>query len=206
MAGRMARAHLDAHARPAAPDPVLRSLMGLLELPRVPRHIEGVDISLIQGTNAVGSLVVFRNGAPSKDDYRRFRIRTVEGTDDFAMVHEVVLRRFRRLLAEEEKLPDLLLIDGGKGQLDAALSALKELGIEVEVPLASLAKQREEVFLPGRSRPVAADPNSPPLLLLRHVRDESHRFAITYHRRRRKIALREEVARAEAATSPGGDR
>ncbi|MDE1880814.1 MAG: excinuclease ABC subunit UvrC [Euryarchaeota archaeon] len=200
MAEKMARAHLDAHAKPSAPEPVLRSLMSLLELPRLPRHIEGVDISLIQGTNAVGSLVVFRNGAPSKDDYRRFRIRTVEGTNDFAMVHEVVLRRFRRLLAEEEKLPDLLLIDGGRGQLDAALGALRELNLtSEEVPIASLAKQHEEVYLPDLSRPLRADPNAPPMLLLRHVRDESHRFAITYHRRRRRMALREEIDRLPAS-------
>lgn len=198
MAGRMARAHLDAHARPAAVEPVLRALMGLLELPRLPRHIEGVDISLIQGTSAVGSLVVFKNAVPSKDDYRRFRIRTVEGTNDFAMVREVVLRRFRRLVAEEEKLPDLLLIDGGAGQLASARKALEELHLFEEVPLASLAKQREEVYRPDRSEPLAPDPNSAPMLLLRHVRDESHRFAITYHRKRRRMALRDEVDRLQA--------
>jgi excinuclease ABC subunit C len=200
MAERMAKAHLLSKAKPAAAEPVLKALMSLLQLPRIPRHIEGVDISLFQGRDAVGSLVVFKQGAPSKDDYRRFLIRTVEGTNDFAMVREVVLRRVRRLQQEGEKLPDLLLIDGGAGQLSSAVSALEELGAN-DLPVASLAKQREEVYLPGRDRPLTPDPDSAPMLLLRHVRDESHRFAVSYHRRRRRMGLREEVERA--ARAPG---
>ncbi len=182
----------------------LRSLMTLLRLPRLPRHIEGVDISLFQGVEAVGSSVVFRNGEPSPSEYRRYRIRTVVGTDDFAMIREVVSRRIHRLLAEEEPLPDLLLIDGGKGQVSHAREALHALGAE-DLPLVGLAKREEELFLPGRPEPVPAHKNSPAVLLLRRVRDEAHRFAVTYHRTRRRMRLREEVAVASRAPgeSPG---
>ncbi|EQD55051.1 Excinuclease ABC subunit C [mine drainage metagenome] len=191
LAERMARAHLDARSGPPTPGPVLLALRNRLELPRLPHRIEGVDISLFQGSHAVGSLVVFVDAAPAKEEYRRFRIKTVEGTDDFAMVHEVVSRRFRRRLQEGRSLPDLLLIDGGAGQVASALRALEELGIG-DLPLVGLAKQREELYRPRLREPLRPDRNAPDLLLLRHVRDEAHRFAVGYHRTRRRMALRSE--------------
>ena len=169
------------------------ALQRLLSLRAPPDHIEGIDISILQGVEAVGSLVVFRGGRPAKDEYRRFRIREVEGMNDFAMVHEVVLRRFRRLQAEAKELPDLLLIDGGAGQVSSAYGALSELHLEEDVPLIGLAKKEEEIYRPGASVPLRPERNSPAMLLLRHVRDESHRFAVTYHRKRRQMALREEL-------------
>jgi excinuclease ABC subunit C len=196
LAERLARSHLDQRTPRRPPREVLLALMSLLELPAIPNRIEGVDISIFQGSEAVGSLVVFDGGAPNKDEYRRFRIRTVPGMNDFAMVAEVVRRRFTRLLAEEEKLPDLLLIDGGLGQLASALAVLSELGIADRVPAIGLAKQREEIYLPERAEPLDPNPNSPPVLLLRAVRDEAHRFAITYHRTRRRMGLRQEMEAA----------
>jgi excinuclease ABC subunit C len=177
-------------ARSADQDiPVLEDLRKLLSLPKSPFRIEGVDISILQGVNAVGSLVVFDGGEPSKSEYRRFRIKSVRGMDDFAMVREVVGRRMRRIKDEGGRMPDLLLIDGGPGQVSAAMEALKELGLE-SLPLVGLAKREEEVFQPGKQSPLRADKNSPPVLLLRHVRDEAHRFALAYHHKRRQMALR----------------
>jgi excinuclease ABC subunit C len=198
LAERLARSHLDSHGPTAPPKAVLEALSSLLKLPTLPRRIEGIDISLIQGTEAVGSLVVFQNGAPFKDEYRRFKIRNVPGMNDFAMVAEVVRRRYTRRLAEEEILPDLLLIDGGRGQLASAEAELEALHLEERVPAIGLAKREEEVYLPGEAIPLRPNPDSPPMLLLRAVRDEAHRFAITYHRRRRAMRLREEVERAAA--------
>ncbi len=202
LAERLARAHLDAHAPSAPPREVLVALQSLLKLPTLPRRIEGVDISIFQGYEAVGSLVVFEGGRPNKDEYRRFKIRGVEGTNDFAMIEEVVDRRYRRRQAEGEILPDLLLVDGGAGQLAAAERALDRLGLADQVPAVGLAKQEEELYLPDRSEPIAPNPNSAPMLLLRAVRDESHRFAITYHRKRRAMRLRDEVDRAVRAQRP----
>jgi excinuclease ABC subunit C len=181
---------------------VLVALQSLLRLPTLPRRIEGVDISILQGTEAVGSLVVFEGGVPRKEEYRRFRIRGVPGMNDFAMVEEVVRRRYRRRLAEEEILPDLLLIDGGAGQLASAETALAELGLEDRIPALGLAKREEEVYLPDRRDPLQPNPNSAPMLLLRAVRDEAHRFAVTYHRKRRSMRLRAEVDRASRAEPP----
>ena len=178
---------------------MLRALQSLLELPTIPNRIEGIDISLFQGYEAVGSVVVFQGGRPAKSEYRRFRIKGVEGTNDFAMIHEVVHRRYLRRIAEAEILPDLLLIDGGRGQVAAAVDALAGLPLQSEIPLVGLAKREEELYLPGAAEPRKPNPNSPPMLLLRAVRDEAHRFAVTYHRTRRRIRLREEV---EALPSP----
>jgi len=169
--------------------PVLEDLRKLLSLPKPPSRIEGVDISILQGVNAVGSLVVFDDGEPARSEYRRFRIKSVRGMDDFAMVREVVGRRLKRIKEEGGKMPDLLLIDGGAGQVAAAMDALKGLGLE-SLPLIGLAKREEEVFRPGESLPLKTDKNSPPMLLLRHVRDEAHRFALAYHHKRRQMALR----------------
>lgn len=202
LATRLATSTLDQAAPAAMPRDVLKALMDLLRLPRLPNRIEGVDISVFQGAEAVGSLVVFQNGRPRKDDYRRFKIRTVEGMNDFAMVAEVVRRRLRRLVAESEKLPDLLLIDGGAGQVAAAHGVVRELGLEEEVPVVGLAKREEELYFPDRTGPVAPNPNAPPMLLLRAVRDESHRFAVTYHRTRRRMSLRREMEEVPEGVRP----
>ncbi len=177
----------------------LRELQEALTLPRPPVRMECYDISTTQGVEVVGSMVVFEHGAPRKSDYRRFRIRTVQGQDDFASMREVLTRRFsrwQRIQAGElkgtrgsqawGKLPDLLVIDGGKGQLAEAVGVLRQFGLEGKVPVVGLAKRHEELFLPGRSRPLRLEPTSPALLLLRRLRDEAHRFAITYHRKRRR--------------------
>jgi len=162
----------------------VEKLADYLDLYTLPSHIEGFDISNIQGTDPVASLVVFKNGRASKSDYRRFKIRHKEGPDDFAMMKEVVYRRYRRLLNEEHKLPDLILIDGGKGQLNAALAALDELGLD-DMQILGLAKREEEVFLPDREKPIMIPKNSAALHLLQRVRDEAHRFAVNYHRKLR---------------------
>ncbi|HZY92522.1 MAG TPA: excinuclease ABC subunit UvrC [Thermoplasmata archaeon] len=197
LAERLARAHVDQVVAKPVPREVLGALQTLLRLPTLPNRIEGVDISIFQGYEAVGSLVVFQGGSPARSEYRRFRIRTVEGTNDFAMVAEVVRRRYYRRLAEAEILPDLLLIDGGRGQLSAALGSLRELGLEERIPAVGLAKREEELYLPDAPEPLRPNPNASAMLLLRAVRDEAHRFAVTYHRTRRRIRLREEVEAAE---------
>jgi len=205
LAGRLARATVDQVVARPPPREVLVALQRLLTLPTIPNRIEGIDISLFQGSEAVGSLVVFERGMPKKAEYRRFRIRTVPGTNDFAMIAEVVRRRYLRRAAEGEPLPDLLLIDGGAGQLSAALSSLSALGLAERIPTLGLAKREEEVYTAERSEPLRPNPNSPPMLLLRAVRDEAHRLAVTYHRTRRRMRLRDEFAVATAAaTSPPG--
>ncbi len=170
----------------------LDELAKVLDLKEPPHRIEGYDISNIQGKLAVGSMVVFTGGRPDTKNYRRFRIKTVEGADDFAMIKEVVSRRFARAKSRiepaekgeaDEKwaaLPDLVLIDGGKGQLSAAVEALKEKEAG-DTPIIGLAKEREEIFLPGRSTPIILDERSPARRLLQRVRDEAHRFALGYH-------------------------
>ncbi len=200
LASRLAGSYLDQLTPKATPREVLVALQDLLRIPRIPNHIEGVDISIFQGSEAVGSLVLFRNGRPEKAEYRRYRIRGVEGTNDFAMVAEVVRRRLRRRLAEQEKLPDLLVIDGGAGQVSAAQSVVEELGLADEVPVVGLAKREEELYFPDRSGPSRPNPNSPPMLLLRAVRDEAHRFAVSYHRTRRRMGLRREMDAAVPET------
>jgi len=166
----------------------LDSLREELALPSLPVRIECYDISNTMGTNSVASMVVFQGGRPAKSEYRRFRIRTVEGADDPASMAEVIRRRLERLRANDEKFvpaPDLILLDGGKGQLSAVIPVLEELKVGSElpdIPLRSLAKRDEEVFEPGRPEPVRLERNSPELHLLQRVRDEAHRFANTYHR------------------------
>ena len=166
----------------------VKQLADELDLEIDPSYIEGFDISNIQGTDPVASLVVFRDGTASKKDYRRFKIKTVEGPDDFAMMQEVVERRYSRLLREEKELPDLILIDGGKGQLNAAYEVLSGLGLE-DLSVIGLAKKEEEVFLPGRKEPIIIPDRSPALHLLQRVRDEAHRFAVNYHRKLRSRRL-----------------
>lgn len=164
-------------------------LADALQLERLPRRIECFDISNLQGTNPVASMVVFEDGKPKKSDYRRFTIKQVEGPNDFAMMQEVIRRRFRRATADDatedwRKLPDLVIVDGGKGQLNAALEILREL--EVKVPIVGLAKENEEIFMPGQRDPVILPRDAQSLFLVQRVRDEAHRFAITFHRQRRK--------------------
>jgi excinuclease ABC subunit C len=163
-------------------------LQRALSLPRSPQRIETFDISNIMGTNAVGSMVSFFNGRPDKNNYRRFKIKTVEGIDDFRMIAEVVRRRYKRLKEEGAMFPDLIMIDGGKGQLSAAEDELKRL--EVDIPLISLAKREEEVFLPGRRSSVKLPKDSLGLQLLQRCRDEAHRFAVSYHRKLRSKEIR----------------
>jgi excinuclease ABC subunit C len=168
----------------------LTELADALDLPRMPRRIECFDISNIQGTNPVASMVVFEEGKPAKREYRRFTIKTVQGANDFAMMQEVIRRRFKRAAeADEEKegkwtsLPDLVIIDGGKGQLNAALEAMDEVGIFA--PICGLAKENEEIFLPGQPVSILLPRDSQALYLVQRVRDEAHRFAVTFHRERR---------------------
>jgi len=151
-----------------------------LNLPRVPQRIETFDISNIMGDQAVGSMVAFLNGWPDKKNYRRFRIKEVSGIDDFKMIAEIVRRRYRRLKDEGQIFPDLIVIDGGKGQLGAAVEELKRL--EVAIPVISLAKREEEVFLPNKRNAIILPKDSLGLKLLQRTRDEAHRFAINYHR------------------------
>ncbi len=170
----------------------LTDLQAQLSLEVLPLRIEAYDISNIQGAMATGSMVVFVEGLPHKSEYRRFKIRTVEGPDDYAMMQEVLRRRFRKAVIREAtaedtwaKLPDLIIIDGGKGQLNAALEVLTDHGLE-EVPAVGLAKAREEVFKPGEPEPLILSLDSPGLQLMQRLRDEAHRFAIAYHRRLRR--------------------
>ncbi len=170
---------------------LLRALRDLLDLELDPQRIECFDISNIQGSDIVASMVVFEGGLPKKADYRKFKIRTVSGApDDFASMREVVGRRYKRLLEEGKELPELVLVDGGKGQLAAAVDALEELGLG-EQPVASLAKREELVFVRGREEPIALPRSSAVLQLVQRVRDEAHRFAVGFHRQvraRRTIA------------------
>lgn len=175
----------------------ITELQERLRLPAPPMRIEAFDISNIQGTDAVGSLVVFEKGVPKKSEYRKFKIKTVTGQDDFSMMAEVVDRRYRRVLEEGKKVPNLVLVDGGKGQLSAAVKALQTLSKEnksnalLQMPVAALAKEQEEIFLPQQAEPIRLPQDSPALHILQWIRDEAHRFAITFHRqRRRKEALR----------------
>ncbi|MDW7731049.1 MAG: excinuclease ABC subunit UvrC [Methanolobus sp.] len=167
----------------------LNELKDVLSLDKLPLHIEGFDISNISGTNPVGSMVVFENGLPANNKYRQHNIRTVKGIDDFAMMAEVVNRRYSRLLKESQPLPDLILIDGGPGQVGAAKSSLDALGLDI--PLIGLAKRFEHIITPrkGPEEVIILPESSPALKLLMRIRDEAHRFAVTSHRRRRSATL-----------------
>lgn len=161
-----------------------------LRLPVEPRHIECFDNSNIQGTNPVAACVVFKDGKPSKKDYRHFNIKTVEGPDDFASMTEVVYRRYKRLLDENEQLPQLIIIDGGKGQLSSALKSIDELGLRGKITIIGIAKRLEELFFPGDSVPLYLDKKSETLKVIQQLRNEAHRFGITFHRdKRSKAAL-----------------
>lgn len=165
-------------------DPALVELQHALSLPAIPRVIECFDVSNLFGSFVVGSMVRFVNGKPHKSDYRRFRIRTVEGQDDFASMKEIVWRRYARLKGEKAQMPDLIVVDGGPGQLSAALAALSEL--QLSIPCVSLAKEFEEIYSPERSEPLRLPHSSAALQVLQHARDEAHRFGVSYHRLLRK--------------------
>lgn len=159
-----------------------------LRMPVEPRHIEGFDNSNIQGTNPVAACVVFKNGKPSKKDYRHYNIKTVDGPDDFASMEEVVYRRYSRLLEEGGNLPQLIVIDGGKGQLSSAVKSLDKLGLRGKISILGIAKRLEEIYFPEDSLPLYLDKTSETLKVLQHVRNESHRFGINHHRSRRSKA------------------
>ncbi|MCD6366634.1 MAG: excinuclease ABC subunit C, partial [Bacteroidales bacterium] len=164
---------------------ILEQLQKDLKLPALPIHIECFDNSNIQGTNAVASCVVFRNGKPAKKDYRKFKIKTVTGANDFASMEEIVFRRYKRLLDEQQPLPQLIVIDGGKGQLNAAIKSLKQLEILHRITIIGIAKKLEEIYLPGHSLPLYLDKKSSSLRLIQKIRDETHRFGISFHRNKR---------------------
>ncbi|HEY7545690.1 MAG TPA: excinuclease ABC subunit UvrC [Blastocatellia bacterium] len=184
-----ARLNFDQRFRVQRPDAqkTLQELQDALELPELPERIESFDISNIQGAENVASMVVCEGGEMKKSDYRKFKVRSVEGrADDFQSMYEVVGRRYSRLLREGKPLPNLVLIDGGKGQLASAVRALRELGLEA-LPVASIAKREELLFVKDREEPVRIDHHSPVLHLIQMIRDETHRFAVSYHRKRRAM-------------------
>ena len=162
-----------------------RLMNAMQKEPRQPRHIECFDNSNLQGTNPVASCVVFRDGRPSRKEYRHFNIKTVVGADDFASMREIVFRRYTRLMAEGQELPDLVIVDGGKGQLSNAYAVLCELGLEKQVPIVGLAKRLEEIYYPGDPMPYYLSRTGEPLKVVCHIRDEAHRFGITFHRQKR---------------------
>ena len=178
------RGDLESHAQPEVfyidPQKGLAGLKKVLKLSEIPRRIEGIDIAHLQGHETVASLVQFIDGLPFKPGYKRFKIQSVEGVDDFASMREVVTRRFRRLTQEGESFPDLLLVDGGKGQLSAVMETFQVLGITPPTTI-SLAKKEEEIFIPGQSEPIRLSRHAYGLRLLQYVRDEAHRFAQHYH-------------------------
>ncbi|CAM3378268.1 excinuclease ABC subunit UvrC [Elizabethkingia occulta] len=165
---------------------IMAEMQKNLRMPVEPRHIEGFDNSNIQGTNPVSACVVFKDGKPSKQDYRIFHVKTVEGPNDFATMEEVILRRYSRLLDEGEDLPQLILIDGGKGQLSSAIKSLKTLGLYGKITIVGIAKRLEEIFFPEDPIPLYLDKKSETLKILQRVRDEAHRFGVKHHRTRRK--------------------
>jgi excinuclease ABC subunit C len=178
--------------RPGGPDALaLERLARVLDLPAPPRRIEGFDVSHLQGTDSVASLVVFEEGKPKKADYRLFGIaaQSLLAPDDFRSMAEAVERRYGRLREEGGEMPDLVIVDGGRGQLQAALAALDRL--QIELPVAGLAKREEEIWLPGRTSPVRLSRKDPALKLVQRLRDEAHRFAISRHRGRRSRRMRE---------------
>lgn len=168
---------------------ILKELKSKLHLNKLPRYVECFDNSNIQGTHPVSACVVFRDAKPSKKDYRHFNIKTVEGPNDFASMTEVMIRRYGRLLREDAQLPDLIVIDGGKGQLSAALSGLDEIGLAGKIPIIGIAKRLEEIYFPGDQFPIYIDKKSEALKVIQHLRNEAHRFGITHHRNRRSKSM-----------------
>lgn len=167
---------------------IMKTLKEDLRLKDLPRHIECFDNSNIQGTNPVSACVVFRDAKPSKSDYRIFNVRTVEGPDDFATMEEVIYRRYKRMVEEGQELPQLIIVDGGKGQLSSAVTSLKKLELYGKIPIVGIAKRLEEIYYPEDSLPLYINKKSESLRLIQHMRDEAHRFGITRHRARRSKA------------------
>ena len=156
-----------------------------LRLTEEPRHIECFDNSNFQGAYPVAAMTVFKDTKPSKKDYRHFNIKTVEGPDDFASMEEIIYRRYKRVLEEKQSMPQLIVIDGGKGQLSAALESLDKLGLRGQVAIIGIAKRLEEIYFPGDSIPLYLDKRSESLKIIQQIRDEAHRFGITHHRSKR---------------------
>ena len=191
---------LDVHKQQEIVDPerhvnrIMETLKADLHLKELPVHIECFDNSNIQGTNPVSACVVFKNAKPSKGDYRKFNVKTVEGPNDFDTMKEAVYRRYHRLVTEGESLPQLIIIDGGKGQLGAALESLEKVGLRGKIAIIGIAKRLEEIYFPGDSLPIYLDKRSESLKLIQQLRDEAHRFGLSHHRdRRSKDALRSEI-------------
>ena len=168
---------------------VLTAIQKDFHLSELPRHIECFDNSNFQGNNPVAACVVFKDAKPSKKDYRHFNIRTVVGPDDFASMKEILTRRYTRLLTEGEPLPQLVVVDGGKGQLSSAVEVFDQLGLRGKIALCGLAERLEEIYFPGDSVPLYIDKDSPSLKVIMHLRDEAHRFGITHHRKQRNKTL-----------------
>ena len=193
LVGQNAKQSYDQRFRTLQPskNAIANALQDALGLPDIPTRIECFDISHIAGAETVASMVVWENGEMKKSDYRKFKVKTVTGVDDFASMHEVLVRRYGKLQANGEPFPSLILIDGGLGQLHAAYAALESIGVTLQ-PLASIAKREEVIYVYGQEDdPVVLDRRSPVLHLVQRIRDESHRFAITYHRKRREMRDRE---------------
>lgn len=177
---------------------ILEGMQKDLRLNELPQHIECFDNSNIQGSNPVAACVVFRDAKPSKKEYRHFQIKTVVGADDFASMEEVVYRRYKRLLEEEKELPQLIVIDGGKGQLNSSLKSLERLGLRGKIPIIGIAKRLEEIFYPGDQYPLYLDKRSETLKVIQHLRNEAHRFGITHHRNlRSKNSIQTELSLIE---------
>lgn len=178
---------------------ILQSAQKDLRMNRLPVVIECFDNSNLQGTNAVAAMVQFRNGRPFKSNYRKFNIRTVTGPDDFASMKEIITRRYTRLITENEPLPDLIVVDGGKGQLSSAATALKDLNLDQTIPIIGIAKNLEEIFFPEDSIPLLLNKRSPTLRLIQQMRDEAHRFGLAFHRQKRA----KQQLQSEAYEIPG---
>lgn len=177
-------------------DSALVDLQAELKLPKLPRVIECFDVSNLGQEHVVSGMVSFKDAKPDKKNYRKFKIKTFAGQDDFASMNEVVSRRYKRLVEEKSQLPDLVLIDGGPGQVGAAEAALQTLGLKV--PVVGLAKEHEEIYLPGDTSPRVFDKNSRMMLLLRRIRDAAHDFSLGYNLKRRQMKTREEFKQAKA--------
>ncbi|MFZ5552699.1 MAG: excinuclease ABC subunit UvrC [Bacteroidota bacterium] len=195
---------LDKHRQESIKNPernterIMETMKKDLRLTEQPRHIECFDNSNFQGTNAVSACVVFKDGKPSKKDYRHFNVKTVEGPDDFATMEEVIYRRYSRLIEEKQELPQLIIIDGGKGQLSAAMNSLEKLGLKGKIAVIGIAKKLEEIYYPGDNFPLYIDKRSETLKIIQHLRNEAHRFGITHHRNRRsKGAIKSELMQIE---------
>jgi excinuclease ABC subunit C len=196
---RKQRQELNQSGRANSAERILKQLQQDLHMDQVPFHIECFDNSNLQGTNPVASCVVFKNAKPAKSEYRKFNIKTVEGPNDFASMEEIVLRRYRRLLDEGKPLPQLIIIDGGKGQLSAAMKSIEDLRIADQVTVIGIAKRLEEIYFPGDSIPLYINKKSESLKLIQQARNEAHRFAITFHRQKRG----KEITKTVLTTIPG---